>query len=58
MTSGKMGAIEDKIYEAVRAKWGYGAEGDEIVDGLMEAFDAWYNREEGAELRIKIKDKE
>ena len=56
MTSGKMKAIEDKVYEAVRAKWGYGADGDEIVDGLMEAFDAWFEADAGAS--IKFKDKE
>lgn len=27
---------EDKIYYAVRAKYGYGEEGDELIDWLLE----------------------
>lgn len=52
MTRERMLEIEDKLYEAVRAKWGYGDEGDEIVDGVAEAIDAWLDREAGAELKI------
>lgn len=33
---------EDKIYTAIRAKYGYGDEGDKLVDWLME------NLKEGA----------
>lgn len=53
MTREKMLEIEDKLYEAIRDKWGYGDEGDEIVDGTMEAIEAWLDREEGAELKVK-----
>lgn len=53
MTRGKMLEIEDKLYEAIRDKWGYGDEGDEIVDGVMDAIEAWLDREEGAELKVK-----
>ena len=28
--------IEDKIYTAVRAMFGYGEEGDEVIDWLMD----------------------
>lgn len=28
--------MEDKIYVSVRAMYGYGEEGDEIIDWLME----------------------
>ena len=54
MTRGRMVEIEDKIYEAVRDKWGYGDEGDEIIDGLMEAMDAWFDMKEGAEIKVKV----
>lgn len=52
MTREKMLEVEDKLYEAIRDKWGYGDEGDEIVDATMEAIEAWLDREEGAELKI------
>lgn len=28
--------MEEKIYEAIRAKYGYSEEGDKIVDWLMD----------------------
>lgn len=28
--------MEEKIYEAIRAKYGYTTEGDELVDWLMD----------------------
>lgn len=55
MTREKMTEIECKLYEAVRAKWGYGDEGDEIVDGLSEAMDAWFDAKEGAGIKVKVK---
>lgn len=53
MNRERMLEAEDKLYEAVRDKFGYGDEGDELVDALMEAIEAWLDREEGAELKIK-----
>lgn len=54
MTREKMLEIEDKIYEAVRSKWGYGDEADEMVDGLMEAMEAWHDIKDGAEIKVKV----
>ena len=53
MTREKMKEIEGKIYEAVRSKWGYGDEAEEIVDGVGEAMDAWFDTKEGEEIKVK-----
>lgn len=39
---------EDKIYQAIRKVYGYGAEGDKLVDWLSDTvFKAEYGHKEG-----------
>ena len=54
MTRDAMTEVECKLYEAVRKVYGYNDEADEIVDGLSEAMEAWFDMKEGAEIKVKV----